>query len=127
MTVAQRVTNLSPRDKNIDRVRCLQLRVEAMNGQDQTGVLWSAVESAHRINYLELLAVFLALKSFEKDLSHCTVLVKSDNILAVTYINQKKGCSLQIAEPFDNRNLRVASDLQDHLSGRTSSWDTQHD
>ena len=79
----------SPRDKNIDRVRCLQLGVGATNGQDQTGRLWSAVESAHRINYLELLAVFLALKSFEKDLSHCTVLVKSDNILAVTYINQK--------------------------------------
>ena len=68
--------HLSPRDKNIDRVRCLR-------------ALWSAVESAHHINDLELLAVFLALKSFEKDLSHCTVLVKSDNILAVTYINQK--------------------------------------
>ena len=39
-----------------------------MNGQDQTGGLWSAVESAHHINYLELLAVLLALKSFEKDL-----------------------------------------------------------
>ena len=61
-----------------------------MNGQDQTGGLWSAVESAHHINYLKLLAVLLALKSFEKDMSHYTVLVKSENILAVTYINQKR-------------------------------------
>ena len=61
-----------------------------MNGQDQTGGLWSAVGSAHHINYLKLLAVFLDLKSFEKYLSHCTVLVKSDNILAATYINQKR-------------------------------------
>ena len=73
--------HLSPRDKNIDRVICLQLGVGATNGQDQTGGLWSAVESTHHINYLELLAVFLALKSFEKDLSHCIVLVKSDNII----------------------------------------------
>ena len=85
----------SPRDKNIDRVRCLQLGVGATNGQNQTG-------GYGQLNYLELLVVFLALKSFEKDLSHCTVLVKSDNILAVTYINQKGGahskqlCSLAI-------------------------------
>ena len=63
----------------------------ATNGQDRTGGLWSAVESAHHINYLELLAVFLALKTFAEDLSHRTVLVKSDNISAVTYINQKGG------------------------------------
>ena len=84
-----RNSSFPPRDKNIDRVRCLQLGVGATNGQDQTGRLWSAMESTQHINYLELLAVFLALKSFEKDLSHCIVLVKSDNILAVTYINQK--------------------------------------
>ena len=57
-----------------------------MNGQDKIGGLWSAVESTHHINYLELLAVFLALKSFEKDLSHCTVC----NISAVTYVHQSK-------------------------------------
>ena len=38
----------------------------------------------------------------------------------------KKGCSLQITVRFDNRNLGVASDLQDHLGSRTSSWNSQH-
>ena len=60
------------------------------------------MESAYHINFLKILAVFLALKPYAKDLSHCTVLVKSDNISAVTYINQKGGahskqlCSLPI-------------------------------
>ena len=64
--------------------------------------LWSAVDSAHHINYLELLAVFLVLKTYAKDLGHCTVLVKSDNIFS-SDLHQLKGgahskqvCSLAI-------------------------------
>jgi len=40
----------------------------ASNVQQKTGGLWSLVETAHHINYLELLAMFLALKAFAKDL-----------------------------------------------------------
>ena len=80
------------------------------------------MESAHHINYLELLAVFLELKTFAKDLSHCTVLVKSNNISAVTYINQKGGahskqlCSLAI-EIWEWCLTRRITLVAEHLPG----------
>ena len=51
------------------------------------------LEAAHHINFLELLAVFLALKTFAKEHSQCSILCKSDNISAVTYLSQKGGIS----------------------------------
>ena len=63
----------------------------ATNGHEQTGGLWSVEEAAHHINYLELIAVFLALKTFTRDQSQCTVLCKSDNVTAVSYLNHKGG------------------------------------
>ena len=74
----------------------------ATDGHTQTGGLWSVEETAHHINFLELLAVFLALKTFAKEHSQCSILCKSENILAVTYLNQKGGvhsnllCSLAL-------------------------------
>ena len=97
-------THLSPSEEHINRVRCLQLGVGGHEWSGSNRGLLSAVESAHHINYLELLAVFLALKTFAKDLSHCTVLVKSDNISAVTYINQK-GVLTPSSCAVSNRNL----------------------
>jgi len=41
----------------------------ATNGKDRTGGQWSLEETTHHINYLELLAIFLALKTFAKDLN----------------------------------------------------------
>ena len=43
-------------------------------------------EAAHHINYLEPQAVCLSLETFTKDLIKCAILVRSDNILAVTYL-----------------------------------------
>ena len=52
---------------------------------------WSVPESKLHINYLELKAVFLALKEFQ---SHCVdkiVLVATDDTTVVAYINQEGG------------------------------------
>ena len=38
-----------------------------LEGQTRTGGVWTAEEAAHHINYLELLAAFLAIKAFGKD------------------------------------------------------------
>ena len=38
----------------------------------------------------------------------------------------ERGSSLQAAVQLGNRNLGVVSDLQNHLGGRTPSWDSQH-
>ena len=57
-----------------------------------TGRRWSTQEAIHHINYLELLAAFLALKTFASNqLQKGLILLRIDNISAVTYINQKRG------------------------------------
>jgi len=48
---------------------------------------WSSQESTRHINFLELKAAFLVLKTFLKGQSHKVVLLKMDNSSAVAYIN----------------------------------------
>ena len=59
--------------------------------QTQTGGVWTAEEATHHINYLELLAAFLAIKAFGKDWRDTAVLLRMDNITAVSYVNHKGG------------------------------------
>ena len=47
--------------------------------QQQTGGRWSSEEQGNHINYLELLAAFLALKSFAKTRHHCHIMLRLDN------------------------------------------------
>ena len=58
---------------------------------EATGGCWSAEEQKLHINELELLAVFYALRSFLKKKRGITVLVRSDNIAAVSHINKLGG------------------------------------
>ena len=57
----------------------------------QTGGRWSMNEASNHINYLELLAAFLALQCFAKQKHNTTILLKMDNVTAVTYINKMGG------------------------------------
>ena len=52
---------------------------------------WSLPESKLYINYLELKAVFLALKEFQDLCIHKIVLVPTDNTTVVSYINKEGG------------------------------------
>ena len=52
---------------------------------------WSLLESKLHINYLELKAVFLALKEFQKACIGKMVLVATDNTTVVAYINKEGG------------------------------------
>ena len=52
---------------------------------------WSLPESRLHINYLELKAVFLALKEFKNICSDKTVLVATNNTTVVSYINKEGG------------------------------------
>lgn len=52
---------------------------------------WSPKEAAQHINYLQLLAAFLAIKAFGKTWQNTAVLLRLDNVTAVSYINQKGG------------------------------------
>ena len=52
---------------------------------------WTIAETQHSINYLELLAIFLALKSFPHSKRNCEILIRVDNTTALSYINKMGG------------------------------------
>ena len=56
-----------------------------------TGGAWTAVERRSHINYLELSAAFLALKTFLKDKRGVTVLLRMDNVTSIAFINRMGG------------------------------------
>lgn len=49
---------------------------------------WSKKDLKHHINYLELLAIYFALKCFAKDRNNIEILIRSDNTTAVSYVNR---------------------------------------
>ena len=70
-----------------------------LKGHTQTGGVWTAEEATHHINYLELLAAFLAIKTFGKGWRDTAVLLRMGNITAVSYVNHKGSqvlCNLAI-------------------------------
>ena len=52
---------------------------------------WSPALRTNHINYLELMAVLLALKRFEPFVKDCHVLIRTDNTAAMYYINKQGG------------------------------------
>ncbi|CAH1248153.1 C16orf58 [Branchiostoma lanceolatum] len=78
-----------PTDLTIFSDASLQGWGACCNGQ-RTGGRWSQLEAGNHINWLELQAAFLALKSFASKQDH-HVLLKLDNTTAVAYINRMGG------------------------------------
>ncbi len=60
-------------------------------GQIQTGGRWTPEEKSHHINYLELLAAFLALQTFAHNKQDCHILMRMDNTTAIAYVKHKGG------------------------------------
>ena len=56
-----------------------------------TGGPWTPVEKSHYITYLELLAAFLALKSFAANLHAVSIFLHLDNITAIAFIKKMGG------------------------------------
>lgn len=52
---------------------------------------WKSSEKAYHINYLELMAAFLGLKSFTSDVTNCAILLRMDNTTAISYVNRMGG------------------------------------
>ena len=57
----------------------------------QTGGRWTQVEGSNHINYLELLAAFLALQAFARDKADCQIMLRLDNTTALAHIKHKGG------------------------------------
>lgn len=85
----------------------------AVCGEEKVNGRWKETELEHHINYLELLAAFLGLKSFVKDDNHCAILLRIDNTTAICYINRLGGIqfphlnnlSRSIWQWSENRNI----------------------
>lgn len=52
---------------------------------------WKDSERGYHINYLELLAIYLGLKTLAKNLDNCAILLRVDNTTALSYINRMGG------------------------------------
>lgn len=52
---------------------------------------WTDQDKLFHINYLELLAAFIGLKTFASDLSNCEILLRIDNTTAIAYVNKMGG------------------------------------
>ena len=56
-----------------------------------TGRSWTPQERSHHINYLELLAAFLALKTFVTNTHNKAILLRLDNVTAIAFLNRMGG------------------------------------
>ena len=79
------------------QVRCFKNWMGAVGQNVRTRGLWSIREALYHINNLELLAAFLALKTFVGKKMGLAVLLKMDKITALTYINKMGGSPLTFA------------------------------
>ncbi|KAJ8914836.1 hypothetical protein NQ315_014849 [Exocentrus adspersus] len=60
-------------------------------GGERAHGFWSKQEVKNHINYLELLSIFNGLKCFANLTRDCSILLKSDNTTAISYINRMGG------------------------------------
>lgn len=109
----------------------------AVFGDKNFSKSWSSVEEKFHINYLELLAIYLALKFFFKEKHNVHIGVKCDNTTAIAYVNNMGGMISQdmdylarnIWEWCFKRNIWVtcqylpgkSNELADYFSRETSS------
>ena len=88
----------------------------------QTNGRWSQKESLQHINFLELKASFLALKTFLKGKSHVTVSLQLDNTTAIAYNNKGGTRSPQLMtlalEMWDWCQARDIFAIASHIPGR---------
>lgn len=69
--------------------------------------LWNMSERRYHINYLELLAAFLALRSFAKDLNDCEILLRIDKHHGHLIHKPNEWCSLSGIEQNHQTDMAV--------------------
>ena len=84
-------TVASPLTRSANVRRLLKRRLGRTLRHSTARGVWSSTESRLHINFLELKAVFLALKSFEHLCRDQIVLIATDNTTVVSYINKQGG------------------------------------
>ena len=93
-----------------------------------------AHETSYHINYLELLAAFLALKSFASHRDSTSILLRLDNVTAIAFLNKMGGThsrllsslALEIWNWCIDRRIVIHAE---HLPGRfnvRADWESRH-
>ena len=87
---------------------------------------WSPALRTKHINYLELMAVLLALKRFEPLVSGCHVLIRTDNTATMYYINKQGGLVSPTLDALAREltlwcDSRLESIRASHVAGRQNS------
>jgi len=99
-----------------------------------TGGRWTPSEADLHINYLELMAAFLALQSFTKDLNNIGVLVRMDNRTAIAQVNKMGGptlsplchLALEIWEWCQARSITPHAEYLPGEDNSTADWESRH-
>lgn len=105
----------------------------AFSQEKSTGGPWTPQEKLHSINYLELLAAFLALKSFVTTRG-VTVLLRMDNISAIAFLNRMGGTHSKLLSDLAVEIWKwcLARDVfihAEHLPGvenTRADWESRH-
>ena len=99
-----------------------------------TGGPWTKEEKANSINYLELLAAFLALQSFASGKRSVRILLRIDNITAIAFLNRMGGphsrllsdLAIEVWEWCLRRDIIIHAE---HLPGKENiraDWESRH-
>ena len=99
-----------------------------------TGGPWTPQEKSFHINYLKLLAAFLALKSFARQETSISILLRLDNVTAIAFLNRMGGThsqslsrlAVQIWDWCIERNITIHAE---HLPGKQNvraDWESRH-
>ena len=106
----------------------------ASSQRRSTGGPWTTGERKHHINFLELLAAFLALRSFVKERRDVSVLLLLDNVTAIAFINRMGGthsiCLSDLAvEIWDwciQRNVTIHAEHLPGVENVRADWESRH-
>ena len=87
---------------------------------------WSPALRTKHINYLELMAVLLALKRFEPLVTGCHVLIRTDNTATMYYVNKQGGLASPALDALARElalwcDSRLKSIRATHLAGHRNS------
>ena len=84
------------------------------------------MERRNHINYLELLAVKFAVKSFAKDRRYAHIHLKMDNRTAVFYVNHTEGTHSPVMSRFATQLWQWCLERKKHIAHcRTPPWDRE--
>ncbi|VDI82098.1 Hypothetical predicted protein [Mytilus galloprovincialis] len=114
--------------------RCKQCGMGAVMNKVSIGGPWLQSEKSFHINALELIAVTHAVKSFLKDRHNLQVLIQTDNITTMTYINKMGGTVSKVCNKLAlelwtwclQKDIVLKADFIPGRENLIADWESRH-